>query len=76
MRNQARQATLPAAHRSARFDQVGRIFADKRQRTSVPGVYAAGDIVRGLNQISVAMGQAAIAATAIHNALPRSWPKA
>lgn len=42
---------------------------DSHQRTSVPGVYAAGDIVEGLAQISVAMGQAAVAATAIHNSL-------
>lgn len=37
--------------------------------TSIPGLYAAGDVVSGLNQISVAAGQAAIAATAIHNRL-------
>jgi thioredoxin reductase (NADPH) len=47
----------------------GRLIVDDRQQTSVPGVWAAGDIVRGLNQISVAMGQAAIAATAIHRVL-------
>jgi thioredoxin reductase (NADPH) len=35
----------------------------------VPGLYAAGDVVDALNQISVGMGQAAIAATDMHNAL-------
>ncbi|SNS87210.1 hypothetical protein SAMN06265795_10856 [Noviherbaspirillum humi] len=40
--------------------------------TSVPGLYAAGDVVSGLNQIAVATGQAAIAATAIHNSLQAS----
>lgn len=45
------------------------ILTDPHQRTSVSGVYAAGDIVFGLDQISVAMGHAAIAATAIHNDL-------
>jgi len=30
-------------------------------------LFVAGDIVSGLNQISVAMGHAAIAATTIHN---------
>lgn len=39
--------------------------------TSVPGVWAAGDVVVGLDQISVAMGHAAVAATAIHNWLPK-----
>lgn len=42
---------------------------DSRQQTTVPGLYAAGDIVEGLAQISVAMGQAAVAATAMHNLL-------
>jgi len=45
------------------------IVADIKQRTSVAGVYAAGDIVRSLDQISVAMGHAAIAAAALHNDL-------
>ncbi len=41
----------------------GRIETDGGQRTSVPMVWAAGDVVTGLNQIAVAMGQAEIAAT-------------
>ena len=32
-----------------------------------PGVYAAGDVVAGLDQISVAIGQGAMAATRLHN---------
>ena len=39
--------------------------------TSLAGVWAAGDVVFGLDQISVAMGHAAVAATAIHNTLPK-----
>jgi thioredoxin reductase (NADPH) len=35
--------------------------------TNVPGLYAVGDIVEGLDQISVAMGHGAIAATRAHN---------
>ncbi len=45
------------------------LVVDRHQATSVPGLYAAGDVVRGLNQIAVAGSEAAIAATAIHNAL-------
>jgi thioredoxin reductase (NADPH) len=41
----------------------------EHQETSVPGLYAAGDVVRGLNQISTAEGEGAIAATHIHNVL-------
>lgn len=47
----------------------GALLVDAHQQTAVDGLYAAGDVVCGLNQITVAMGQAAIAATAIHNRL-------
>jgi thioredoxin reductase (NADPH) len=57
----------------ARTDPSGRLFVNEHQQTSVKGLYAAGDVVRGLNQISVANGEAAIAATAIHNALPKTF---
>ncbi|WP_313913514.1 NAD(P)/FAD-dependent oxidoreductase [Tahibacter sp.] len=59
-----------AASVGARLDDSGEIHVDHRQMTSVPGLYAIGDIVSGLNQISVAVGQAAAAAAGIHNALP------
>ncbi|KMO39365.1 NAD(P)/FAD-dependent oxidoreductase [Methylobacterium aquaticum] len=45
------------------------IAVDQKQRTSRKGIYAAGDIVYALDQISVAMGHAAIAATTLHNDL-------
>lgn len=50
----------------------GRIETDAHQETSVSGLYAAGDVVTGLNQIAVAMAQGEIAATAVHNALRRA----
>ncbi|HET8691156.1 MAG TPA: NAD(P)/FAD-dependent oxidoreductase [Steroidobacteraceae bacterium] len=45
----------------------GEVTADAPAGTSVPGVYCAGDVVEGLDQISVAMGQGALAATRAHN---------
>ncbi len=45
------------------------ILTDSHQRLGLDGLYAAGDIVSGLDQISVAMGQAAVAATTLHNDL-------
>lgn len=45
----------------------GGITVDSHQRTSVPGLYAAGDVVLGLDQISHAMGEASVAATTIRN---------
>lgn len=59
-----------AADLGAAQDPEGRLVVDAHQRTSVPGLFAAGDLVRGLNQITTAEGEAAIAATAIHNDLP------
>jgi len=54
----------------AELSDTGEIVVDRQQMTAVPGLYAIGDVVSGLNQISVAVGQAAIAATAAHNHLP------
>jgi thioredoxin reductase (NADPH) len=53
----------------ARVSADGCIDVDAHQRTSVLGLYAAGDVVIGLDQISHAMGQAGVAATAIRNDL-------
>lgn len=51
----------------AEHDGSGALITDEHSQTSVSGLYAAGGVVRGLDQIVVAMGQAAIAATSIHN---------
>jgi thioredoxin reductase (NADPH) len=53
----------------AELSTDGSITVDRHQRSSVAGLYAAGDVVAGLNQISSAMGQGAVAATAIRNDL-------
>ena len=53
----------------ARAQDDGQLEVDDHLETTVPGLYAAGDVAVGLNQINVAAGQAAIAATAIHNRL-------
>ena len=58
----------------ARCTENGDILVDDHMRTSVPGLYAAGDVVAALNQISVAVGHAAIAATDVHNALRSEAP--
>jgi thioredoxin reductase (NADPH) len=49
----------------------GYLEVDSHQRTSIPRLYAAGDVVNELNQICVATGHAAIAATDIYNTLRR-----
>jgi len=59
-----------AASLGAETADCDELVVDTHQRTTVPGLFAIGDVVRGLNQIAVAAGQAAIAATAIHNMLP------
>jgi thioredoxin reductase (NADPH) len=53
--------------------EIGAILVDAHQRTSVPLLYAAGDVVSDLHQLSVSFGHAAVAATAIHNALKPNW---
>lgn len=53
----------------AEHDAEGNLIVDAHQQTSLDRLYAVGDVVRGLNQIAVAVGEAAIAATDIHNRL-------
>ncbi len=50
------------------------IVVDSHMRTSVPGLYAAGDVVIGLDQISHSMGQGGVAATTIRNDLAEKDP--
>jgi thioredoxin reductase (NADPH) len=58
-----------AAALGAQRDALGYVRVDSHQETSVRGLYACGDVVHALNQVAVAFGQAALAATAIHNRL-------
>lgn len=65
----ARMRSDLATALGAEADADGALIVDAHQRTSVPGLYAAGDVVQGLSQIAVATGQAAIAATDINRSL-------
>jgi thioredoxin reductase (NADPH) len=47
------------------------LVVDKNQATNIQGLYAAGDVVLGLDQISSAIGQGGNAATAIRNQLSK-----
>jgi thioredoxin reductase (NADPH) len=58
----------------ASVDDTGYVRVDAHHATDVPGLYAAGDVSAGLNQIAVAMGGAAVAASAIHRELGPDWP--
>ncbi len=58
-----------ATRLGARCDEKGELIVDKGQCTSVPGLFAAGDLVMALNQMTVGMAHGAIAATTIHNEL-------
>jgi thioredoxin reductase (NADPH) len=48
-------------------DDAGCLDARTPFETQIPGLYSAGDIVEGLDQISVAIAHGAIAATKAHN---------
>ncbi|WP_454718867.1 NAD(P)/FAD-dependent oxidoreductase [Caulobacter segnis] len=58
----------------AAHDADGNLMVNAHQETSLDGLYAAGDVVRGLNQIAVATAEAAIAATDIHKRLRAARP--
>ncbi|MFT8243614.1 NAD(P)/FAD-dependent oxidoreductase [Roseomonas sp. BN140053] len=63
-----------AAAVGADCTEEGCLVVDTHQRTSIPGLYAAGDVVLGLDQISHAMGEAGVAATTIRNDLASLAP--
>jgi thioredoxin reductase (NADPH) len=62
-----------ATQLGAEADIKGHLKADSSQCTSIKGLYTAGDLTQDISQIAVATGQAAIAATAIHNSLPKLY---
>jgi thioredoxin reductase (NADPH) len=59
-----------AANLGAETTQFGCLKVDEHQQTTLEGLYAAGDVVSDLHQITVATCHAAIAATHIHKMLP------
>lgn len=63
-----------AIEAGARASEDGCLEVDAHQRTSVPGLFAAGDVAKGLDQISHAMGEAGVAATTIRNLLAEQRP--
>ncbi|MEV4780422.1 NAD(P)/FAD-dependent oxidoreductase [Burkholderia sp. LMU1-1-1.1] len=73
MLGESARSALATALGAPAEPECGELLVDEYQRTSVRGLYAVGDVVRGLNQISVAMGQGAVAATNIHASLPPRW---
>jgi thioredoxin reductase (NADPH) len=61
-----------ASSLGADLDGNDALVVNQQQQTSVAGLYAAGDVVRGLNQIIVAAAEGAVAATDIHNQLRKN----
>ena len=56
-----------AEHLGTKIDKKNYVMVDREQKTSVEGVYAAGDITGGFRQVSVAVGEGATAAySAMH----------
>jgi thioredoxin reductase (NADPH) len=55
------------------LDENKLLRVDEHQSTSIPGLYAAGDVVHALNQMSVGTAHATTAATAVHHRLPANF---
>ena len=63
-----------AEQAGAKLSDDACVIVDSHMRTSVRGLYAAGDVVLGLDQISNAMGQGGVASTTIRNDLAKEKP--
>lgn len=61
-----------ATNLGAEYNDVGCLKVNEFQQTTVKGIYAVGDVVSDLHQLSVGAGHAAVAATHIHKTLPRN----
>lgn len=59
-----------AINAGASVNEEGAVLTNEHMETTRTGLYAIGDLVTDLNKIAVAFGHAAIAASAIHKALP------
>lgn len=54
-----------------KIDERNYIKTDRDQKTNMPGVYTAGDITGGVNQLVVACGEGAVAAVNAYNYVKR-----
>jgi thioredoxin reductase (NADPH) len=70
----SRVRSAVAAQAGAMTSDDGCLVVDSHQRTNIPGLFAAGDVVKGLDQISHAMGEGGVAATTIRNYLDEDRP--
>lgn len=68
------RSELAVAAGAEAAEEDGCLVVDDHQMTSIPGLFAAGDVVLGLDQISNAMGQAGVASTKIRNLLDERRP--
>jgi thioredoxin reductase (NADPH) len=66
----------PVRDLGLKLDEEGYVLTDAHQETHVRGIYAAGDLVSDINLISVAFGQATVAAVRLHSALDNEEQRA
>jgi thioredoxin reductase len=64
-----RQRSTLAADLGLELDEAGTVVVDKLARTSVPGVFAAGDVAGTMAQVSAAMGAGGSAGAFIRQSL-------
>lgn len=67
------QSGLARQH-DAKMSEDGFLTVEARQRTSITGLFAAGDVGLGCDKISHAFGEGGVAATTISNDLARRTP--
>ncbi|MGQ4891398.1 MAG: thioredoxin-disulfide reductase [Candidatus Njordarchaeia archaeon] len=62
-----------AIEAGVKVNDEGYIIVDKKQETNIRGVYAAGDITGGLQQITVSVGEGSIAAISAFEYVTGGW---
>jgi len=56
-----------------KLSEKGEVLVNKRQETSIPGIFAAGDVTGGVMRISAAIGEGVVAALSAYNYIKKPY---
>lgn len=62
-----------AEEMGVKTDEKGYIIIDERQMTNIPGVFAAGDVTGGVQQVATAVGEGCIAALSAYEYIKKPY---
>ena len=61
------------ARLGVKLSEKGEVLVNKRQETSIPGIFAAGDVTGGVMRLSAAIGEGVVAALSAYNYIKKPY---